>query len=291
MNAHPVINRGFCEAVENHIFGNLLLADTQSPLILGIFGPPGEGKTFQLDWVCRDLGIKQVLVSPGELESENAGQPGFVLRREYLSVGEVDGGPARSRDPAVLVVNDIDTVLGDWGELVQYTVNRQVVYGQLMAFCDHPHQVAGKETRRVPIILTGNNPSILYRPLLRPGRMRVMRWEPTVEDKTEIVSGLFPSIPSPELHRLIRGLMHQPVSFWSDAKAWIWEQRMRSWVSRNGRETLTAALKRGQQLQQDSTPVTASELASAVQELNSNNTSMRSFLTTEVDSGREEREW
>ena len=38
---------------------------------------------------------------------------------------------------------------------------------------------------RVPIIVTGNDFSTLYAPLLRDGRMDKFLWEPTAEDKAE----------------------------------------------------------------------------------------------------------
>ena len=273
----PIINKNFRESVESHIFCNILLDQAQIPLILGIFGPSGEGKTFQLEQVCRDMNVTAVIISPGELESENAGHPGFVLRSEYLRCGKLKSYNGH-REPSVLIINDIDTVLGNWGDLVQYTVNRQIVYGQLMAFCDHPTEVSGKNTRRIPIILTGNNPSILYRPLMRPGRMRVFQWEPSEEDKVEIISGLFPDIDHIQLRSLVLEFSHQPIAFWSDVKSWIREHRVLEWVYETGRENLIAALHKEAKFQSRPISMTVSELRNAAIKLNSNDTLTRSFL-------------
>ena len=78
----PIINKNFRESVESHIFCNILLDQVQIPLILGIFGPSGEGKTFQLEHVCRDMNVTAAIISPGELESENAGSYHKALCRK-----------------------------------------------------------------------------------------------------------------------------------------------------------------------------------------------------------------
>ncbi|MEB8326003.1 AAA family ATPase [Dietzia kunjamensis] len=199
--------------MELHIAANCLVHRTQSSLILGIFGPPGEGKTFQTEAVCNDLGLSVTVVSPAELENANAGQPGQLLRKIYRAASD---DMARSDRQAVIIINDIDTVLGDWGELVQYTVNRQVVIGQLMALCDNPNEVSGNSTDRVPIIVTGNNPSILYGPLMRPGRMRVFEWAPTPEDRARAIRPLFAWLGDDQIRALVAEFPEKAIAFWSD---------------------------------------------------------------------------
>lgn len=209
-------------AIRTHLLANLLVDNLDCPLILGVFGPPGEGKTFQVEMICKELGIAQQVISPGELESENAGAPGQLLRRQYLLAGadSIDG------PPGVVVVHDIDTILGDWGNLVQYTVNRQVVYAQLMAFCDFPTEVAGQRCRRVPIILTGNNPSSLYGPLLRPGRTRLFRWKPDVAMRARMVGPIFPTVDPYSLERLVADHEDMPTSFWASVRSYLMEQHL-----------------------------------------------------------------
>ena len=84
-------------------------------------------------------------------------------------------------------------------------VNTQMVMGTLMNLCDHPNRVAREEDsnieeyreddviRRVPIIVTGNDLSTLYAPLLRDGRMEKWYWSPTrseIADMAGAVVGL-----------------------------------------------------------------------------------------------------
>jgi hypothetical protein len=102
--------------------------------------------------------------------------------------------------------------------------------------------VSGHPTKRVPIILTGNNPSILYQPLLRAGRMRLMDWVPNVEDKTPIVARIFPGIPETEIKYLISLYPKQPVSFWSDINARFWEIKLSEWLAKRSRDSLIGDL-------------------------------------------------
>ena len=83
-----------------------------------------------------------------------------------------------------LVINDVDAGAGVFRS-TQNTVNSQMVVGTLMNICDHPDRVCvGTETyradekplRRVPIVVTGNDLSTLYAPLLRDGRMDKFLW-------------------------------------------------------------------------------------------------------------------
>jgi ATPase family associated with various cellular activities (AAA) len=254
------IDPTFRRVVEVHLAGNLVVTPTSSPLILGIFGPPGEGKTFQVDRLCAEYGLETTIISPGELESENAGHPGQLLRRAYLKAG------TESRR-GVLVVNDIDTVLGDWGNLVQYTVNRQVVFGQLMALCDYPQDVSGTRCRRVPIILTGNNPKLLYAPLLRPGRTRIYGWVPTQQTRLPIVAGIFPELSRMEIGKLLDELPDPPVSFWADVRVSVWETLLAEWAAADRGASLRRMIGEGSRMTLSSTSYTYGSVAAAARTL------------------------
>lgn len=63
------------------------------------------------------------------------------------------------------------------------TVNNQIVVGTLMNLSDNPTRVSiGQEwresdvTSRIPIIVTGNDFSTIYAPLIRDGRMEKFYW-------------------------------------------------------------------------------------------------------------------
>jgi hypothetical protein len=78
--------------------------------------------------------------------------------------------------------------------LHQVTVNNQIVIGTLMNICDDPNRVSiganwreSDTIKRVPIIVTGNDFSTLYAPLIRDGRMEKFYWQPQREDVVNIV--------------------------------------------------------------------------------------------------------
>jgi len=176
----------------------------QTPLLLGIHGPSGEGKTFQCEQVLRQLGVKFFLLSGGQFENPDAGQPARLVRTTYLNAGRsMESGEC---DLAVVMINDIDTGLGNWGDMVQYTTNRQSVFGELMHLVDYPTDVEGRLTKRVPIIITGNDLSKLYEPLVRAGRMTAVDWIPTLEEKIQVVSGIFPELSSQDCEGLVKAL-------------------------------------------------------------------------------------
>jgi len=195
----------FKRVVVLHVIKNFLRQENfRVPLLLGIHGPTGEGKTFQCEQVLNEMAAKSFLISGGQLESHKAGEPAELVRTRYLDASRsIEKGESKI---AVVMINDVDTGLGNWGEMVQYTVNRQTVFGELMHLVDYPTSVEGRATRRIPIILTGNDFTKLYEPLVRAGRMTPFEWLPTIEEKASIVSSIFPEINIDQCKRLIKEL-------------------------------------------------------------------------------------
>jgi hypothetical protein len=84
-----------------------------------------------------------------------------------------------------------------------FSVNQLMVFGELMHLVDYPNSVEGKETLRIPIIITGNDFTRLYEPLVRAGRMTAFEWIPTRDERAEIVGAIFPELSPSECYRLI----------------------------------------------------------------------------------------
>ena len=185
-----------------HIFKNLWSDQLQSvPLILGIHGPSGWGKTFQCEYLLKSIGAKVFLLSGGQFESKDAGEPARLLRQTYRNAGSTILD--KEADLAVLLINDIDTGLGNWGDDVQKTINTQTVFGELMHITDYPTIVNNQETPRIPIIVTGNDFTKLYSPLIRAGRMVAFEWIPTVNERVKIVDKIFEELTYRECKKLI----------------------------------------------------------------------------------------
>ncbi|KAK7820841.1 ribulose bisphosphate carboxylase/oxygenase activase [Quercus suber] len=65
------------------------LLNIKIPLILGIWGGKGQGKSFQTELVFQAMGIEPIIMSAGELESERAGEPGRLIRERYRTASQV----------------------------------------------------------------------------------------------------------------------------------------------------------------------------------------------------------
>lgn len=235
-----VVPERFKIVVALHIVKNLLLIPgVRTPLLLGIHGPKGEGKTYQCEIVFTEMGIVPVRISGGEMESPRSGNPGENIRRKYrYASNEIK----REERLHVLFINDFDAGAGRWDENTQYTVNTQIVNATLMNIADNPEDVTdpdGLETSRtfrIPIILTGNDFSVLYEPLVRDGRMVKLEWVPTTEEKIEIVRGIFPEseLSNADIDELVRQFSKEPVDFFSGLKDNLYDRAIQDLIKKVG---------------------------------------------------------
>jgi ATPase family associated with various cellular activities (AAA) len=209
------IARRFTEAVSLHLIANFRPDVKQgTPLFLGIQGPKGEGKTYQVERILEKESIHSVLLSGGEMESPNAGAPAARTRAAYLEAGTY----AEAGTPAAVLLNDADAAIGTWGDLTQYTVNTQNLITELMHLADYPTRVEGKRVRRVPIILTGNDFTRLYAPLRRSGRMRIFSWRMHPAERAAAVRSLFPWLAEQQAGGLVHAFPDQPIAFWAEVR-------------------------------------------------------------------------
>eukprot|EP00899_Mesostigma_viride_P026234 jgi/Mesvir1/6796/Mv08997-RA.1 len=231
----------FEDRVALHITKNFL-ADQISgrvPLILGIWGGKGQGKSFQTELVFRKMGVEPVILSAGEMESEWAGEPGRLIRDRYLAASDVIKTKGKL---SCLMINDLDAGVGRMKNS-QMTVNNQIVVGTLMALCDCPRVPSmgqawreGNECERVPIIITGNDLSKLYAPLTRDGRMDKYYWRPTREDTVSIVHQMFmdDSFSREEIGEFVDHFQGQSLDFFGAVRARMYDHSIREWAVEQG---------------------------------------------------------
>jgi hypothetical protein len=125
------------------------------------------------------MNIEPVIMSAGELEAGNAGEPAKLLRQRYREAGDI----IKKGKMSSLFINDLDAGAGRMGGSTQYTVNNQMVNATLMNIADNPTnvQLPGtyrvEQMPRVPIICTGAPPCLLYPSceLLKPACLPVGR--------------------------------------------------------------------------------------------------------------------
>ena len=89
---------------------------------------------------------------------------------------------------------------------------------------------------RVPIIVTGNDFSTLYAPLLRDGRMDKFLWEPTAEDKAEAVYAMLgdAGMTRQEAGALVGAFPNQPLDFFGAIHSRSVDDAVREWIVQNG---------------------------------------------------------
>lgn len=99
------ISPAFLDKMTVHVVKNFLdLPKIKVPLILGIWGGKGQGKTFQVELAFKRLGINPIVMSAGELESGNAGEPAKLLRQRYREASDI----IKKGKMACLFINDLD---------------------------------------------------------------------------------------------------------------------------------------------------------------------------------------
>jgi ribulose bisphosphate carboxylase small subunit len=230
------ISPKFLDKLAVHITKNFLeIPGVRVPLILGIHGRKGEGKSFQCELVFERMGIEAIHISGGELESPDAGDPARLLRLRYREAAELIKVRGKM---VVLMINDLDAGAGRFDEGTQYTVNTQLVNATLMNIADNPTNVQlpgsydATPLHRVPILVTGNDLSTLYAPLIRDGRMEKFYWEPSREDKIGIVGGIFSEdgLSQSEIKQLVDTFINQSIDFFSALRAKIYDEQIRQFI-------------------------------------------------------------
>ncbi|MEO0409986.1 MAG: AAA family ATPase, partial [Cyanobacteria bacterium P01_A01_bin.135] len=235
----------FRDKLAVHITKNYLeLPGVRVPLILGIHGQKGEGKTFQCDLTFARMGVEVVHISGGELESPDAGDPSRLLRLRYREAAELVRVRGRM---AVVMINDLDAGAGRFDAGTQYTVNTQLVNATLMNIADNPTNVQlpgsydENPVRRVPIIVTGNDFSTLYAPLVRDGRMEKFYWQPDHRDRLGIVGGIFApdGLPEAVVAQLLEAFAGQSIDFFGALRARIYDEEVRHFINTVGIERIS----------------------------------------------------
>ena len=79
----------------------------------------------------RKLGISPIVMSAGELESGNAGEPAKLVRQRYREAADI----IKKGNMCSLFINDLDAGAGRMGGGTQYTVNNQMVCAHVGSGC------------------------------------------------------------------------------------------------------------------------------------------------------------
>jgi ribulose bisphosphate carboxylase small subunit len=238
----------FLDKLSVHITKNYLnLPNVKVPLILGVHGRKGEGKSFQCELVYERMGVNVVHMSAGELESPDAGDPARLIRLRYREAAELVKVRGKM---AVLMINDIDAGAGRVDQFTQYTVNTQLVNATLMNIADNPTNVQlpgsydAEAIQRIPIIVTGNDFSTLYAPMIRDGRMEKFYWEPDRTDRIGIVAGIFggEGVTQTDVEKFVDTFPDQAIDFFGAVRSRLYDEQIRHLIQSVGIDKISARI-------------------------------------------------
>ncbi|VAH92396.1 unnamed protein product [Triticum turgidum subsp. durum] len=199
----------FMDKLVVHLSKNFMtLPNIKIPLILGIWGGKGQGKSFQWYREAADM------IKKGKM--------------------------------CCLFINDLDAGAGRMGGTTQYTVNNQMVNATLMNIADAPTNVQlpgmynKEENPRVPIVVTGNDFSTLYAPLIRDGRMEKFYWAPTRDDRIGVCKGIFQTdnVSDESVVKIVDTFPGQSIDFFGALRARVYDDEVRKWVTSTGIENI-----------------------------------------------------
>ena len=153
------------------------------PLYLAVEGQPGEGKTSQAIGTCIQHNIEVLYISASQLSGsheresldimESVYQEGVALREQGINVA--------------MVIDDFHLSNASQDENIKRTINSTLLTAYLMNLADD------NSKERIPVILTGNDYSKIYEPLLRSGRADRFVWAPDKETRKLIVKNMLQS--------------------------------------------------------------------------------------------------
>jgi hypothetical protein len=243
----------FMQRVAVHVAKNILNDSggipVPTPLILGIWGGKGCGKTFNVELACKAMGLTPIVTSAGELEDRVAGEPGALLRRRYLRAARYTRETGKL---CCLIINDLDAGIGKFKDDLG-TVNSQITHGTLMNICDNPTMVSEgtvwrsdfkNKNARVPIIVTGNDFSKLYAPLTRDGRMDLWYWTPSTAEMVDMLHALVKDdgLKKSCCETLVAAFPNQPLDFFGATRARVYDEAIREMIFNVGLADLNDAL-------------------------------------------------
>jgi len=271
----------FEKEIKLHVVSNLIsnALNFHVPLILGIHGESGQGKTFQTKLVLESMNIEVFHISGSQLESPSSGAPAIYIKEIYEKAGKSN----KNYHGATIIIDDLDAGLGNWGDLFQYTVNSQTVSATLMHLADNPTDIDQKQVKRVPIIVTGNDFTKLYQPLTRAGRMKSFEWKPNEIEKIGMLKSIFWLLDEQGVASLLQEFTEQPISFFSNLHHIAVQDKL--WETIKGRELEWLEAAKNQAISKNNldkliAQITVSELLEIGQNIVKNSTHRNHLLLT-----------
>jgi len=173
----------FSDRIVSHVLSQYLSGNHFfcPPMFLAIEGAPGEGKTSQTIASLSQKGILVLYVSATNFSGAHEAESKKVFEKFYTAAVNL----RKSGHVVALVVDDFHKSIANEDKRVTRTVNTDLLTGYMMNITENNGEL------KVPIILTANDFSKVYAPLLRNGRADIYPWQPDYDEKKQIIAQLF----------------------------------------------------------------------------------------------------
>lgn len=153
------------------------------PLYLAIEGPAGEGKTSQTIAILTQHNIEVLYVSAAEISGSHESDSVKILNDIYnYAVQRSKRGYC-----IAILIDDFHMGAINQDSRTEKTINSNLLTGRMMNLADCSSE------KKIPVIMTGNDFSTIYAPLLRSGRADMYRWEPDIKLKAFIIRSMLDS--------------------------------------------------------------------------------------------------
>ena len=178
------VPKRFMDNVVCHIIAPYLKQDNnyKPPIYLAIKGDPGKGKTAQAIATCTQKGFYVIYISASSLSGSHENEAKEKFQKIYNYAVHLS-----NNNLVAIIIDDFHKGIINDNENVKKTINSNILIGHMMNLAEHNGSI------HIPIILTANELSNIYAPLLRIGRADIFLWKPFPDERREVVFSIISS--------------------------------------------------------------------------------------------------
>ncbi len=201
--------RILCHTLSHYLNNNHFF---EPPIFLAIEGNAGEGKTSQAIASCTQRGITVLYISGASLSGSHESDAKNKLEQAYNRAVQLK----KQGNLVVIIIDDFHKSIAIESANIGRTVNTNLLVGYMMNLAESTGET------QVPIILTANDTSDIYAPLLRLGRADIFKWQPTISEKKETVRRILNTFvdfsSNKEFDDFFDANQHESIAFFAQLK-------------------------------------------------------------------------
>lgn len=201
--------RVLCHVLSHYLENNHFF---EPPVFLAIEGDAGEGKTSQAIASCTQKGVTVLYISGSNLSGNHESDAKNKLEEVYNRAVQLK----ESGHFIAIVIDDFHKSIATEDKNITRTINTNLLVGYMMNLAENTGRT------QVPIILTANDISDIYSPLLRLGRADVFKWSPTIDEKKSTIRTILNTFvmfaSDKEFDSFFDKNKHESISFFAQLK-------------------------------------------------------------------------